>query len=74
MPETPIYKNRDLGIWKNEIGLSKQGVSSAPPGNPVLAQYRDQVPFCRFVPRGSDLRHDPGTFLLTKRVHTNRQI
>ena len=59
MPETSVNKDNDLGMWENEIGLSEQGELSAPARKPVLAQYRDQIPFCRSVFSGSDLRHDP---------------
>lgn len=72
MPETPVHEYRELGMWKDEIGFPEQGVSSSPAENPVSAQYRDQIPFCRSVSRRPDLRHDPRTFLLGERVHANR--
>jgi hypothetical protein len=65
MPETPIEKDGDSLVRKDDIRISKDAAGSESPArNATSSQHRCDSAFSRTIVMGANSLHDLGTLLL----------
>jgi hypothetical protein len=61
MPEAAVDEEDEFEFGEGEVGVAEESVVSAPAGDAVEAEERDEAEFGGFVFAGTDGGHDAGT-------------
>ena len=54
VPETTVYKHRELEYWKDKVGLARQLRTAPPAGDAMRLENLNEPQFCVLVARSSD--------------------